>query len=150
VARNEFSVSVVIMCSPEVVFDYLADHRHVAPVFEGVRRWEPVTTKETGVGARFKVEIIAVGLPLSGTLRLDRWHRPNVIGWASEAGFIKNEGSFTFTPAPHGTKLTLKIVYEPPASVLGAAISSRVDFVVRRRCKRALENIKERLESGDL
>lgn len=147
-ARNEFSVSVIIHCPPEVVFDYLADHRHVAPVFEGVSRWDPITENATGVGARFKVAIIAVGVPLSATLRLDRWSRPYVIGWVSESGLIKNEGSFTFTPLPDGTRLTLRIVYEPPAAALGAAISGRADFVVRRRCKRALQTIKERLEKG--
>lgn len=145
--RNELSVSVVIECSPAVVFDYLADHRNVALVFEGVRRWEPITVKATGVGARFDVQIIAVGLPLSGTLRLDRWNRPHVIGWMSESGLIPNEGSFSFTKVPEGTRLTLRLVYEPPAALLGAAIARRADFVVRRRLERALKAIQERLES---
>ena len=147
-SRNEFSVSVVIKCPPEVVFDYLADHRHVAPVFEGVSRWEPITKKATGVGARFSVEIIALGVPLSAVLRLDKWSRPNVIGWVSESGLIKNSGSFSMSKVAEGTRLTERIVYEPPASVLGAAIGRRIDFVVRRRHEKALENIRDWLESG--
>lgn len=143
---NELLVSVVIKCPPSVVFDYLADHHHVAAVLAGVRRWEPITSKATGLGARFKVEIVAAGVPLRATLRLDRWNRPRVIGWVSESGLIKNDGSFTFTAVPGGTRLTLRIDYQPPGSLLGAAISRRVDFVLRRRHERALEAIKERLE----
>jgi uncharacterized membrane protein len=44
--------------------------------------------------------------------------------------------------------IELRIAYEPPASLLGAAIASRLDWTVRRRLKAALERIRDRLEEA--
>lgn len=146
-ARIEFSAAVTAKTTPERAFDYFADHRHVAEVLEGVSRWEPIGAKTHGTGARYRVELRALGLPLQNVLRLNRWRRPHEIGWMSESGLIKQEGGFTFQELPEGVRIELRIAYEPPASVLGAAIARRLDFVVRRRLEEALERIRERLET---
>ena len=146
-ARLEFSVDVLVECPPERAFDYFADYRHVAAVLDGVKRWEPIGTKTRGVGARYNVEMVALGLPLESVLRLDRWQRPGEIGWISESGLIKQEGRFTFTEVPKGVHIVLSIAYTPPASILGAAVAGRLDRVVRRHLQSALERIRETLEA---
>jgi uncharacterized membrane protein len=146
-ARLEFSADVVVKCPPERAFDYFADHRHVASVLDGVKRWEPIGAKSQGVGARFDVEMVALGLPLTSVLRLDRWRRPHEIAWASESGLIKQRGRFTFTEVPDGVHIVLSIGYTPPASILGAAVAGRLDRAVRHRLQSALERIRDRLES---
>jgi uncharacterized membrane protein len=147
-ARVEFGADVTVRCPPERAFDYFADYRHVAAVLEGVSRWEPIGDKTTGPGARYNVEMSALGLPLKSVLRLNRWRRPHEIGWISESGVIKQEGGFTFKKASGGVHIELRIAYEPPASFLGAAIASRLDWTVRRRLKAALERIRDRLEEA--
>jgi uncharacterized membrane protein len=147
-ARVEFGADVTVRCPPERAFDYFADYRHVAAVLEGVSRWEPIGDKATGPGARYNVEMSALGLPLKSVLRLNRWRRPHEIGWISESGVIKQEGGFTFRKASGGVHIELRIAYEPPASLLGAAIASRLDWTVRRRLKAALERIRDRLEEA--
>jgi uncharacterized membrane protein len=147
-AQREFSAAVTIKCSPERAFDYFADHRHVAAVLEGVNEWEPIGAKTQGVGARYEVELVALGFPLKSVLRLNRWRRPHEIGWVSESGLIKQEGGFTFTEVKGGVHIVLRIAYTPPAAMLGAAVAARVDGVVRRRLQTALERIRETLESG--
>ena len=146
-ARIEFSADVTVKATPERAFDYFADHRHVAEVLEGVSRWEPIGTQTTGDGARYSVEMTALGLPLKNVLRLNRWRRPREIGWVSESGLIKQEGGFTFTEAAGGTRIRLRIAYEPPASVVGAAVAHRLDGMVRGRLDRALDRIREVLEA---
>jgi len=136
-----------VRATPERAFDYFADHRHVAEVLEGVSRWEPIGEKATGVGARYHVEMVTFGVPLRNVLRLNRWRRPSEIGWASESGLIKQEGGFRFTTALDGVRIELRIAYEPPASVLGAAVAHRFDSLVRGRLERALAKIKQLLES---
>ncbi len=134
--------------TPERAFDYFADYKHVAEVLEGVSRWDPIGAKTGGIGARYRVEMVALGLPLRNVLRLNRWRRPHEIGWMSESGLIKQEGGFTFTRVgPGGVKIELRIAYEPPASVIGAAIARRLDWMVRQRLERALERIRESLET---
>jgi polyketide cyclase/dehydrase/lipid transport protein len=147
VPKLEFTSDVDVRTTPERAFDYFADHRHVAEVLEGVSRWEPIGEKATGVGARYDVEMITFGVPLRNVLRLNRWRRPSEIGWVSESGLIKQDGGFRFRPAPGGVRIQLRIAYEPPASVLGAAVAHRFDGLVRGRLERALARIKEVLES---
>jgi len=144
---REFSAAVTIKCSPEKAFDYFADHRHVAGVLEGVTEWKPVGAKSEGVGARYEVEMVALGFPLKSILRLNRWRRPHEIGWVSESGLIKQEGGFTFTKVTEGVRIVLRIAYSPPGAMLGAAVASRLDGAVRRRMQTALERIREVLES---
>jgi hypothetical protein len=152
VGRVEFTAEVKVKCSPERAFDYFADHRHVAAVLEGVTRWEPIGSKSRGVGARYDVEMSAFGFPLKSVLSLNRWQRPEEIGWVSESGLIKQEGGFTFfevsSRSAPAVRIVLRIAYEPPASFIGAAIAGRMDWMVRRRLKRALEHIRDVLESG--
>ena len=146
--QREFSAEVTIKCSPERAFDYFADHRHVAAVLDGITKWEPIGPKSEGVGARYEVEMVALGFPLKSTLRLDRWRRPHEIGWVSESGLIKQEGGFTFTKVKGGVHIVLRIAYTPPAAMLGAAIAGRMDWLVKGRLQTALERIRETLESG--
>ena len=147
-AQLEFSAEETIKCSPERAFDYFADHRHVAAVVEGINEWKPIGPKSKGKGARFEVEMVALGLPLKSVLRIERWRRPHEISWVSESGLIKLEGGFTFAEVKGGVHITLRIAYEPPAAFLGEAIARRLDGVVRRRLQQALERIREVLESN--
>lgn len=147
VARLEFRAGVTVKTTPERAFDYFADHRHVAEVLEGVSRWEPIGPRSKGIGARYQVEMVALGLPLKNVLRLDRWRRPYEIGWVSESGLVKQEGGFTFREVAGGVRIELRIVYEPPASVIGAAVARRMDGLIRLRLERALEQIRDVLEA---
>jgi uncharacterized membrane protein len=145
-ARREFTAEVTVKVPPERAFDYFADYRHVAAVLEGVSRWQPVGPKTTGLGARFNVEMQALGMPLRSVLRLNRWRRPHEIGWVSESGLIKQEGGFTFQTTTDGVRIELRIAYEPPASFIGGAIAGRLDWVIRGRLQTALERIRTVLE----
>lgn len=138
---------VNVETSPTRAFDFFADYHHVAQVLEGVSEWKPVGPQSQGAGARYAVEMRALGFPLRSVLRLDRWQRPREIGWVSETGLIKQRGGFTFTRIPKGVRIVLHIEYEPPASVVGVAVARRLDGFVRRRLEAAMENIKATLES---
>jgi ligand-binding SRPBCC domain-containing protein len=147
-ARLEFKAGVTAKCTPELAFDYFADHRHVAAVLDGVSKWEPAGSKTRGIGARYNVELMVLGLPLKSVLRLDRWKRPAEIGWVSESGPIRQQGWFTFKKVGDGVRVELRIAYEPPASFVGAAIARRLDWMVRQRLERALERVRDELEGS--
>ncbi len=145
-ATLEFAAAVKVRCPPERAFDYFADYHHVADVLEGVSRWEPIGAKTRGAGARYRVEMLALGFPLHNVLRLNRWSRPEEIGWVSESGLVQQEGGFTFSKTPDGVRIELRIEYVPPASFLGAAIARRLEGMVRARLERALDRIRGVLE----
>jgi uncharacterized membrane protein len=146
-AQREFSADVIVKTTAEHAFDYFADHRHVAAVVEGVTRWEPIGDKTEGIGARYAVEMVALGVPLTSVLRLNRWRRPHEIGWISETGLIKQEGGFTFTRVKTGVHIVLRIAYTPPGAILGGAVAGRLDWVIRRRLQAAMDRIRGVLES---
>ena len=146
-ALREFSASVTVECPPEKAFDYFADYKHVPLVLEGVTKWEPVGSKTSGGGALYKVEMKAMGLSLSNVLRLNRWRRPHEIGWVSQSGLIKQEGGFKFTKVDEGVSIELRIAYEPPAAAAGMFIAQVLDGTVRGRLEKALERVRETLES---
>jgi uncharacterized membrane protein len=143
----EFESAVAVRTSPERAFDFFADYRNVPRVLEGVSRWRPIGAKSRGLGSRFDVEMVTMGVPLKNVLRLNKWRRPEAIGWESESGLIRQEGGFRFHRTDGGVRISLRIAYEPPASVIGAAVARRMDGVVRRRLERALDRIRETLES---
>ena len=146
-ARLEFSSSVDVRTTPERAFDYVADHRHVAGVLEGVTRWEPIGVRRRGVGARYDVEMVTLGVPLKNVLRLSTWRRPEAIEWVSESGLVKQEGGFRFIATDDGVRIELRIAYEPPGSIVGAAVARRFDGMVRGRLERAMGRIRDALES---
>jgi uncharacterized membrane protein len=146
-ARLEFSAAVTLRATREQAFDYFADYHHVAEVLEGVSRWEPIGRETKGVGARWSVEMKALGFPLRNVLRINRWRRPEEIGWVSESGLVKQEGGFAFSETEQGVRIELRIAYEPPASVIGTAIARRIDPMVRARLQHALERIRDLLET---
>ena len=147
-ARLEFGAAVTAKTTPERAFEYFADYHHVAQVLEGVTRWEPVGGRTRGIGARYRVELTALGLPLRNVLRIDRWRPPEEIGWVSESGLVKQEGRFHFGRVTDGVRIELRIAYEPPASVIGTAVARRLDPMVRARLQHALERIRDLLEEA--
>src|SRR5262249_23657341 len=63
-AERRFSAAIMIRREPNIVFAWVADHRNVPRVLEGVSRWEPLGGRDRGQGARFKVAMRALGVPL--------------------------------------------------------------------------------------
>lgn len=132
---------------PGIVFAWVADHRNVPRVLEGVSRWEPLGARDRGQGARFKVAMRVLGVPLENVLVLDRWDEPREIGWRSESGLIGQTGGWLFEAQPGGTQVTLTICYRPPGGVVGGLLAGQVDSVVRGRLQVALERMKVIIES---
>jgi uncharacterized membrane protein len=146
-AEQRFSAEIVVACSPQAVFDWVADYQHVAEVLEGVSRWEPLQRETRGRGARFNVAMSALGLPLESVLVLDAWEEPRRIGWRSVSGLIEQSGRWQFEPNGEGTRVSLSIGYVPPLGMVGRMVASEVDALVRARLQRALERMKRLLES---
>jgi uncharacterized membrane protein len=146
-APRRFSAATTIEAPPQVVFDWVADYRHVAQVLEGVSRWDPLQSRTRGEGARFDVAMSALGFPLESVLRLDLWKEPHTIGWRSESGLIEQTGRWDFQPQEAGTQVSLAISYVPPLGLVGQLVAGEMDSVVRSRLERALEEMKRLLEN---
>jgi uncharacterized membrane protein len=147
VAR-EFSAKTFINSSIDDVFDFVADYRNVPSVLDGVKRWEPITSHSKGVGATYRVEMSALGIPMADTLKLDLWERPHAIGWHSVGGIMPQLGRWRFTARDGGVDVELRIRYAPPAGIIGDALARPLDGTVRRRLERAVARMKQAIETN--
>jgi hypothetical protein len=144
--EHRFSARVQVAREPGDVFAWVADHRNVARVLDGVLRWEPLSGRDRGRGAPFDVAVGAMGLRLETVLVLDTWDEPRAIGWRSESGPVSQSGIWRFEPAAGGTAVTLGIRYLPPGGALGSLLAGQVEGLARARLEDALERMKEILE----
>lgn len=145
-AARRLAARTEIARPPAEVFAWVADHRNVTGVLDGVERWEPIGPLPYGVGARFTVRVTAAGLRLDTLLVLDRWDEPRAIGWHSLSGPVRQTGGWRFTARRAGTQVDLDIAYEPPGGALGGLVAGRVEGVVRQRLQEALERMRYALE----
>lgn len=134
--------------TPEAAFAWIADYRNVPRVLDGVSRWEPVSGRTEGKGARFDVEMRTLGVPLSSELELVEWEPPRRIAWSSRGGLIRQEGGWTIVKRGDGVDVTLTIEYEPPAAAIGNLLAGPVEALARRRLQFALERMAGYLENG--
>jgi ribosome-associated toxin RatA of RatAB toxin-antitoxin module len=142
---QEFTARVTAPCTQQQAFDFVADHRNVPRVLDGVTRWQPLSRHTRGLGARFDVEMRTLGIPLRTVLVLDAWEEPERIGWRSESGLVEQRGRWTFRPAADGTEIELRIAYQPPGGPLGSLAAGSAAGIVRRRLETALARMRDLL-----
>jgi ribosome-associated toxin RatA of RatAB toxin-antitoxin module len=129
------------------VFDFVADYRRVPGLLDGVNRWEPIGRKARGVGARYRVEVGALRVPLRGVLAITEWNEPLAIGWTAEQPRILLQGRWTFVRRPGGVEAKLKITYELPVALLGNLLAGPIEALLARRIEAALLKMKAQIES---
>ncbi len=129
-----------------MVFDWVADYRHVAQVMAGISEWRPLGEQAAGVGARYQVELGQLPIPLRARLVIVEWKRPEAMAWATEWSPVTNGGRWTFRLLEGGTEVELALTYEPPAGALGNIVASGIEGIVRGRIVAALDRMKEELE----
>ena len=114
---------------------------------DGIREWRPVGKQAEGVGARYRVELGQLPVPLRAVLVIVAWRRPHEIGWTTEASPVSNRGRWDFRPLEGGTEVELSVTYQPPAGVVGNFLASGVEGLVKARIGAALDRMKEKLEA---
>jgi ribosome-associated toxin RatA of RatAB toxin-antitoxin module len=145
VGSRRFEARTFIAAEPEEAFDWIADYRNVPRVLEGVSRWEPLTRKKSGVGARFDVEMRTLGVPLTSQLELTEWDPPHRIAWSSRGGLIDQQGAWNIEPERGGTAVELTIDYTPPAAAIGNLLAGPVERLARGRLQKALDRMDQYL-----
>lgn len=131
---------------PAEVFEWVADHRNVKRVLDGVQRWE--ASGEPGVGTRYQVRIGALGLGLGATLELTEWRPNQAIAWRSERGPLPVAGSWHFKAAREGTQVEFTMAYEAPYGILGRFAGQRLEGLLRNRIRAALRRMKREIEEA--
>lgn len=145
---REFVVAEVVDRPLPKVFAFVADHRNVRPLLAGVRRWDPVTPGAAHAGARYEVEIEVMGLRWVDLLRITVWRPGQAIEFVNERAPIRVEGRWRFRATAEGTRVELRIRYEPPGRALGALLALPIERAAQMQLQAAMRDLKEVLEEG--
>jgi uncharacterized membrane protein len=113
------------------------DHvREVTPRGEEGRRWNWTVTGPAGV-------------PVSWEAEVTRYVPNRVIAWKSVAGsLVRNAGIVRFEPDDGGTRLSVRLSYNPPGGALGHALVAALGAHPRKQLHEDLLRFKSLIESG--
>lgn len=139
--------SILIAASPEQVFDYIANQPEKMPDW-----WPPmilqerVTPPPTEIGSVSRFVYNMLGVEIKGEHRVLALIPNRHLNVTTTSG-IDSSFDFTFTPEGDGCRLTIRVDYTLPGSVLGQLLNRMV--VERQNVKdlqEGLQNLRRILE----
>jgi hypothetical protein len=110
---------IVINCSPEQIFPFVADFNKWGQWHAGADEVEKTSPGPVGVGTTWRVSGEVQGQRLTITLETTSYEENRQFGFKTTSGPIEAEDIFTLEPVDGGTRL--KLVMKLPAEIAGAA-----------------------------
>jgi uncharacterized membrane protein len=139
--------SVVVSAPPHTVFDYLADPENYLRFMSGVTRWEVLSEKSNGLGARYRVLIRVGAAEIGGLIEMVEWDEPYDIAWHSVTG-VDQRGRWRIREEDsRHSKVEFRFAYGvigggPAALLTEFAAAPRM----RRHMRRTLQQLKRQVE----
>lgn len=108
------------------------------------------SVRETGPGRWRWVVDGPLGTPLEWEAVVTRWKPERLVGWKTVAGSrVEHAGVVRFEPNRRGgTRITLRLSYNPPAGAIGHAVASFFGADPKRQMDEDLLRLKSLLETG--
>lgn len=94
-----------------------------------------------------------LGRRLSWETRIVEERPGEILRWESiDGATLSSDGSISFRPAPgdRGTRVTLRIRFDPPGGTLGSATLERLSIVPDTLASTALDRFKSLVEAGEV
>jgi uncharacterized membrane protein len=143
--------NITIAASAEDIFDLLSDVERLADWMPGLVSVKRTSRRKRGVGVTTEVLAKAAGREVRGTGRCLAWERPRhlVVGTDFENG-ITATGTIDCSSKSAKSELDVRIEYEVPGEGVKRFVGGLVgDAMAKRDLKKALKNLKRRLEAGE-
>jgi uncharacterized membrane protein len=124
-ARGSFGLARSRGVTVQKTIDIGGPIERVFPFFTRYDNWPRFMAhlkevRDLGRGRSHWVAAGPVGIPASWDARITQFETNRLISWESEPGsMIANAGSLRFEPAGDGTRVTIRMCYQPPGGVLG-------------------------------
>lgn len=97
----------------EAVFELIADPALYRRFLSGIGRWEPISEKRAGVGARYLLLLHAGSIQAGGIVQIVDWSPPHRVAWQSVSG-VTQRGAWSIATVDGGSELAIEIDYEVP------------------------------------
>lgn len=138
--------SIHIDASPEEVYDMWTDVENFPRFMSHVAE-----VRDLGRGRSHWVVRWPAGSEFEWNSRLTEQSRPHRLAWRTEPGAeIGQNGSIQFEPSRGGTRVTVRMSYQPPAGALGHGIATLLGADPKRQMDDDLARMKALVERGAL
>jgi uncharacterized membrane protein len=105
--------------------------------------------RDLGGGRSHWVAKGPLGAPIEWDAVVTSWHPEEVIAWKSlEGSPVENAGEVRFVPSLHGTRVDVRLAYNPPAGAIGHAVAMLLGHDARHQIDDDLLRFKSLLETG--
>ncbi len=136
--------SIEIQASPETVFDAWEKYENFPHFMSHV-----LTVYDLGDGRSHWIVHGPAGTRLDWNAVLTEHTRPLALAWESEPGAaIEHTGTVRFEPSEHGTRVTVRMSYRPPAGAFGHFLAVLLGSDPKRKLDDDLMRMKSFIESG--
>ena len=133
---------IVLPATPATSWDVLTDWEHQADWMHDADSVRVLTRHRSGLGVRLAVKTRVLKLPLfTEVLEVTEWN-PFERLVVSHRGFVRGDGTWSFEPAPGGTRFRWVEDLSLPVPVVGELALKTYRPFMRRLMGRALEDLR--------
>lgn len=143
--RVKAQVNIAAPC--ERVWAVVSDPRQALSFMSGVTRWEVVSDRPTGIGARYRMLLRVGSAEVGGLIEIVEWVPDRELAWTSVTG-IDQRGRFRLRDAGGGrTRIELRLAYGVAGSGLTGWLAERVAApTVTGHLRRSVRQLKRIVE----
>ncbi|HJV73939.1 MAG TPA: SRPBCC family protein [Noviherbaspirillum sp.] len=136
--------SIYIQASPETVFDEWSRYENFPHFMSNVQ-----DVRDLGNGRSHWIVSGPAGTRIEWDASMTESVRPQRLAWNSEPNAtVQHSGTVHFEPSGDGTRVTVQMLYSPPAGKLGHAFASLFNGNPKRQMEEDLMRMKSYIESG--
>ena len=139
--------SVDVSAPPEVVWEHISDPERYLHFMSGITRWEVVSDKPQGLGARYRMLLRVGSAEVGGLIEVVEYSPPRDLAWTSITG-VDQRGRWRLRARPGGrTHLELRLSYGIAGAGLFGALAERIAApTVRGHLERSVRELKRQVE----
>ncbi len=143
--------SITVSAPPNQVWDVVSDPEMALSFMSGITRWEVVSSRRTGLGARYRMLFRVGSAEIGGLIEVVEWSRGRDLAWTSVTG-IDQRGRWRLRDhGERGTKVEIRLAYGVAGSGLGGWIAERIAApAVSGHLRRSLQALKRLVEYEQL
>ncbi|HVL82101.1 MAG TPA: SRPBCC family protein [Actinomycetota bacterium] len=146
-----FCGSIAIACPVSDVFAYVSDWRNPPRFLKALKRFEPVDPENAyGLGSRFAATVAVGPVNVDGEMEVIEFVPNERVVFHTRRG-PKMRGTWDFRTEDGHTVVDLTNDFDSlPGGLVGRVVRTFIDQQAQHELDASLEELKRRLESGDL
>jgi uncharacterized membrane protein len=141
------AASIEVAAPPQAVWDFISDPTKALHYMSGITRWEVVSDKPDGLGARYRILLRVRSAEVGGLVEVVEYNEPRDLAWTSVTG-IDQRGRWRLRERPGGnTNVEFRLSYGVAGSGIFGALAERIAApTVTDHLQRTVRQLKRQVE----